>query len=379
MKSICLKIVHFVLAAVFAPHALGAVSEIVVFGDSLSDNGNVNSLTFGIVPSDDYFESRVFSNGAPWVRFLAQGLDVANPDNSQSDTPIATNYAYGGAKSGTGGESFASVIVRNVAEQIDEFIADERSLTASSLVVLWIGGNDLNGTSSSSADSQIRTTIANVRSHLNELIELGALQILVPNVPLLGEVPQHNGNPSERQQQNTLTNDYNDALAELLLELELENPDVRIVRLDIAGTIRNLIENPDSFGFVNLTDQAYTPGFLGGTIGSSTVPNPDEYVFWDDLHPTGPVHRLLGELAAAEVNQLPLPVIETITHKETETEITFQSKSWASYHLERSLDLITWDSVTESVAGTGADLTLIDTSVNGAPRGFYRVRVNVSQ
>ncbi|MGK0190016.1 MAG: phospholipase/lecithinase/hemolysin, partial [Verrucomicrobiales bacterium] len=89
MKFSTLAIIAFAIQTSPPCTSSGEVTEVVVFGDSLSDNGNVNALTFGFVPSDDYFGSRVFSNGAPWVRFLAGGLGVTNPDNSQSGSPIA--------------------------------------------------------------------------------------------------------------------------------------------------------------------------------------------------------------------------------------------------------------------------------------------------
>ncbi|MEZ5326788.1 MAG: SGNH/GDSL hydrolase family protein [Verrucomicrobiales bacterium] len=370
----------FLFAALFflvtSPAGLSAkVTEVVVFGDSLSDNGNVNALSFGIVPSDDYFGSRVFSNGAPWVRFLALGLGVANPDNSRSGTAIATNYAYGGAKSGGGGSSFESVIVKNIAQQIDEFVGDGRKLTEGSLVVLWIGGNDLNGTSSSGAKAQISTTIENVESHLNEIIELGARQILVPSVPLLGEVPQHNGNPAEREQQNTLTSDYNSALAALQVSLSAAHPAVRIVSFDVAGIVSQLLNDPAEYGFKNVTDQAYTPGFLGGSLGSSTVPNPNEYAFWDDLHPTGPVHRLLGELAAATVKQLPLPESVDVTLNEGTITVSFGTEAWASYAVAKSTDLKNWTTIATDLQGTGAIIEVPDSGTGQSDQAYYRVEV----
>ena len=36
----------------------GPYSQMVVFGDSLSDTGNVDDLSFGIVPGSDYWNGR---------------------------------------------------------------------------------------------------------------------------------------------------------------------------------------------------------------------------------------------------------------------------------------------------------------------------------
>jgi phospholipase/lecithinase/hemolysin len=66
-----------------------AYSQIVAFGDSLSDNGNMFALTEGTVyetPSPPYYEGR-FSNGPVWVDYLAQDLGID-----------LVNMAYGGAR-----------------------------------------------------------------------------------------------------------------------------------------------------------------------------------------------------------------------------------------------------------------------------------------
>ena len=70
--------------------------EIVVFGDSLSDQGNLSTLTGGLIPPGNpairpfYVDGR-FSNGPIWV------------DHLQSDDPglSVTNFAVGGAFTGS--------------------------------------------------------------------------------------------------------------------------------------------------------------------------------------------------------------------------------------------------------------------------------------
>ena len=95
----------------FSTRASGGINEIIVFGDSLSDMGNVDETSFGLVPSDDYYDSRVFSNGAPWIRTLALELGVTEPSYSLSGSSRATNYAYGGAQTGNGDSMFESFLI----------------------------------------------------------------------------------------------------------------------------------------------------------------------------------------------------------------------------------------------------------------------------
>ena len=53
-----------------AQQAVPAFTRIVLFGDSLSDVGNVNNQTFGISPGSGYWNGR-FSNGPVWVENFA--------------------------------------------------------------------------------------------------------------------------------------------------------------------------------------------------------------------------------------------------------------------------------------------------------------------
>ena len=65
--------------------------------------------------------------------------------------------------------------------------------------------------------------------------------------------------------------------------------------------------NPAAYGLTNVTDPA-APGL---EVGDSTydtnliVPNPDQYLFWDELHPTRVGHSILGQYA---MTAIPEPV-----------------------------------------------------------------------
>ena len=92
-------------------------SNLVFFGDSLSDTGNVLSLTTAFAPPPfPNFPGAPgrFSNGPVWTEYLASGLGFAsasNPSNllftGTSVVPIGPpggqNFSYGGARTGLGG------------------------------------------------------------------------------------------------------------------------------------------------------------------------------------------------------------------------------------------------------------------------------------
>jgi len=62
--------------------------------------------------------------------------------------------------------------------------------------------------------------------------------------------------------------------------------------VDTATLLRAIVANPAAFGFTNAT----APCFDGVTVCS----NPDQYLFYDNFHPTTAGHALLaGQLLAA--------------------------------------------------------------------------------
>jgi hypothetical protein len=65
---------------------------------------------------------------------------------------------------------------------------------------------------------------------------------------------------------------------------------VQIFQLDIEGLFNEMLTNPGAYGFTNTTGTAL--------VGNTPAPNQDEYVFWDDIHPTRVAHGIIGNVAA---------------------------------------------------------------------------------
>jgi phospholipase/lecithinase/hemolysin len=79
--------------------------------------------------------------------------------------------------------------------------------------------------------------------------------------------------------------------------LETGNPALDIFRFDVAGLFGDAIANPHWFSLANVTDSA-APGLQPGDSSYNTsllASNANEYLFWDDLHPTATVHAILAE------------------------------------------------------------------------------------
>jgi len=299
-KQVCWLVIAMVTIGLnFVSVALaGPYSKLYVFGDSLSDIGNVASASFGIYPGQYYWNNR-FSNGPVWVESLDIGLGL--PPLVRSTISGGTDFAYGGAQtSGTGG--LDGIFIKDVDEQINQFLPRSTSTAdPNALYVVFAGANDLiNG------QTNVNVPVNNLSQDLGRLAAAGARQFLVPDLPLLGYTPKFNGNPSTFASYNTLSTQFNTSLDTMLDNFEAGHATLTVHRLDVAALFSQAIADPAAFGLTNVSDSA-APGLVAGDSSYNTsliVPNPNQYLFWDDLHPTQTVH---AELAQYALEQLMLP------------------------------------------------------------------------
>ena len=279
------------IGVIVASAAAGPFSQLVVFGDSLSDVGNIADATadFPFVsptPGPYYYEGR-FSNGPVYAETLASGLDLPPPLYSRDG---GNNFAYGGAKtSGTGFPN--NLVIRDVDDQVDDYLASSAT-DPNALFVVFAGANDLFG-----GQTNMSIPVDRLATDIGRLISAGARNFLVPNLPLLGYTPRYNGNPTTLNTYNTRTEQFNTTLAAMLDNMEANNPAITMFRFDVAGLFNQALGDPASFGLTNVTDAA-APGLEPGASSYDTsqiATNPDEYLFWDDVHPTAAVHAVLAE------------------------------------------------------------------------------------
>ena len=261
-----------------------AFSDLFVFGDSLSDVGNTSASTLGLQPGGAYFNGR-FSNGPVYSELIADALGLGPLTRSGAG---GDNFAFGGAETaGPGG--FVGLFINGLDEQVDDFISN-RDPDPDALHIVWAGANDLLG-----GQTNLAVPVGNLAGEITELYDDGARQFLVLNLPDLGATPRFNSNASDASTFSARTDAFNSQLDGALDGLEASLLDIDLVRFDIAGVFDDLLADPASFGLTNVTDQA---------IGNGSA-NPDEYLFWDEVHPTAAVHALLADQIAALLLAIP--------------------------------------------------------------------------
>ena len=283
-------------------------TKIVVFGDSLSDTGNVAHLTYskyGIRvpgPVADYTDGR-FTDGfdtlppaelysGVWIEQLAESMPSKPEVKNSLDG--GTDYAYGFATTGSGTTAFTfgpsnslSVNVENIGRQITDYLATRPKITPKTLFVVWGGANDLiNATS----EGQIIDAGINQTLNIQRLIDAGATQFIVPNLPPLGLVPRLNGSPATSIPATEASILYNAVLGSgvsLILDFNRARH-LHIAQLDVFSLFNRIVAAPATYSLVNVT---------GSSQGMAV--DPDTFLFWDDLHPTTHGHNILAVTAAS--------------------------------------------------------------------------------
>lgn len=263
-------------------------TDLIVFGDSLSDVGNVlaNPFVDSLLPIDDY-QNR-FSNGPVYSEHLSEGLGLGALTRSETG---GDNFANGGAET-DGPTSFfeGATFIDSLVEQVDTYLARIGSTAPDpqTLFVVFIGANDLPADA-----SDVSTPASVVAAQMDRLVNAGAQQFLGINLPLLGSTPRFASTTSSVTM-TTQTAAYNAALDTVWDDLETENPAVSVHRLDVSGLFADLLDNAAQYGLTNTTG-------IGQDVPGSSFDRAPGYVFWDDVHPTREVHQLLGEAAVRAV------------------------------------------------------------------------------
>lgn len=305
-------------------HAIKA-DKIVVFGDSLSDNGNLYSLTLHLIPKSSVYYNGHFSNGNVWAEELAINLHL-NPDNPDQ----FADYAYGGAWAEPFSDSH-SFVIPDLSSQVAKYIKQARNdkHIAEHLFIIWCGGNDyLKGRSD--VDYATTNTVNYIFDQVDVLIGLGAKQILLLNLPDLGKTPYaiNHENKSHAAHLSQLTQMHNQKLLQKIKEADIERSFARIYFFDVYSYMNDAIEHPEQYGVKNTTAACY-PGtylpwgqqaeknndlytlqkmnidvmnqvdlqeaYLNGLSGATPCSNPDEYLYWDRVHPTAIVGKILAQ------------------------------------------------------------------------------------
>jgi phospholipase/lecithinase/hemolysin len=304
-----------------APTPDPTFSQIILFGDSLSDTGNmrdaVDSKTGGLVdyPSGtfNYSDGR-FTNSSDtdpgsdtyvgvWEEQLARTfLGIPAPITSADG---GFNYAFGGARTTDGThEEIAvhtdvfgdiTITVTDMGKQMDDYFG-KNTIDPAALYIVWGGGNDLR---SDDSEASAMDTAERITALVNRLAQEGAQFIMVPNLPPVGNIPRYSDEPARMVALNRASIVFRDALAAdltaLQSDLASQGLTPTLYRIDVWTNTIRIMTYPDQYGFTDV-----------GRPSQGANVDPDQYIYWDDVHPTTAAHYWLAKSANDAIT---LPVV----------------------------------------------------------------------
>lgn len=348
----CLVVLLTCLFTPFLAHAQQTpipFTKIVFFGDSLSDNGNFYADVLGFMPkSPPYFEGR-FSNGQVWSEFVDQYYFA----KSLTET---TNYAIGGQTAVfhnpvNGFNPYTLTMSRD--NYLLHSIFTDRSQT---LFVIWVGANDyLPGVKN--IDELTTNVIDSIRASIESLIYHGATNFLVLNLPDLSRVPFGRTSDYRDTLKNAVIA-HNLKLDAAIAELQQGYKNVNIHLYKINELFDDFMNNTPDYNskyhtnIMNVTESCWTGGYTlrpkqitedmiqrkieeqlhtqsrslkasaatpidsaalahyvattpalmetfmvsdYAETGTKPCTNPDQYMFWDKVHPTAQAHKIISQ------------------------------------------------------------------------------------
>ncbi|MDC9580544.1 SGNH/GDSL hydrolase family protein [Xenorhabdus sp. PR6a] len=357
-----------------------AYNNVYVFGDSLSDGGNVGRFTTNGKISQLYAE------------YIAQQLTGTRLTASKDG---GTNYAQGGATalSMPRQDPKLDAFNPNTQQQLYKYFSQHNNRAdANSIYIHWVGGNDLaealiaGQKNPLEALKIVKTSAAAASSQINNLVAAGAGLVIVPTVPDVGTTPkllesliktglEGKGVPKDqinfilqevhteinkhvipngeardlalkkvfhtlaekgkelipgasaeaiekeltegyakaRESATKLTNLYNEEI-----DKQISQGNGNIMRADINGLLKEVIENPLIYGFQNTLGYSCPYGESAAECSSDDPDFVRKFLFSDNFHPNPLAHEIEGQymtsifiaptqvMALAQANRAPV-------------------------------------------------------------------------
>jgi phospholipase/lecithinase/hemolysin len=278
-------------------------SNIFIFGDSLSDTGNLASIQ-GDFPTPPFYKNRA-SNGLLAIDTVAASLNLNAAASGYLVGPaVGSNYAVAGARA-------AGERAIDLPAQVTAFLANQNGTApVDALYVVFIGGNDTLDASiisdKSSANRIIDNGVSSEGQQIQTLIDAGAKYLLVVNVVDISVTPATTllaaakQNPQLVKHARKLSKRYNKKLKRTLKAIKHSNK-IELVRFDLFEAFKNLLNDANDAGFTNTTDACFSSITFTFNVGCNFGANFQEYLFFDEIHPTARAHKIIGNLIAGEV------------------------------------------------------------------------------
>lgn len=284
-------------------------NHLVIFGDSMSDPGQLHRRTLGLFLPPSVFYHSMFSNGPIWSDYVGAALAGWT----------VSNFAVGGAK--TSDNSLVSRVF--LPSMLEQMRAQEKELSGlpreSTIVVIWIGPNNYLTTGEIFQDPSSQLLLPKLAEHVEKAIEdikkgieklkaLGFRRILLGTMPELGVLADNPREPRKTTAESLFaaTRLHNASL--LAFVNSLERTDRWNVGIFHSGEINQAtLDAPSEWGFTRLDRPCYFGSLKGEFYGEKKFcDDPSGYKFWEFNHPNSKMHcfyasRFLLDLASESI------------------------------------------------------------------------------
>ncbi|MBD2781836.1 autotransporter outer membrane beta-barrel domain-containing protein [Xenorhabdus szentirmaii] len=321
-----------------------AYDDIYVFGDSLSDGGNIGRFTTDGKNAELYDE------------YISQQITGKKLTPSKNK---GNNYALGRA--------LANGFGPTTQNQLNSYLQKHGNhADPNDVYIHWVGGNDINNVlefkhehNDKEAEKTINDSSAAAASQVNQLIKAGAGLIIVPNIPDIGTTPRimeavlkgalekrefpdkkineilqdihkkinkyltpnaavrnqviqgvfkdiaNEASPKDPKEAQKIYNELLDAynknsqIASQFVDQYNQKEEEQfskgnILRADVNLLLKEVIDNPLIYGVTNTLGYACPQGKLA-IFCSSGIDKSQSFLFSDDLHPTPDAHKIIGQ------------------------------------------------------------------------------------
>ena len=336
-----------------ATHA-GLFDNMVVFGDSLSDDGNLSLaeqlpqiVRFTTNPGQTGIEDVADYFGTPLTASLLGGTD----------------FAFGGAGVVNNSPGYPPTIP-TLPTQLGMYLqATGNHADPNTLYAVWGGANDvfynvylaqLGQLTPDQVQANLQLAAATELGMIKTLGQAGARYVMVFNLPNIGLTPDGLGSgPAGAAQLTGLSLTYNNTL-----NTGLASTGVNIIPINTFAVLNQIIADPSRYGFTNVTTPACTGSSFGclpaGTPGATSTYQPgteNTYLFADGVHPTTAAHAELAQYAESIITapgeisllgEAPLQINQSLNHSIIDQATSSLANApgnglrvWASYDYAR--------------------------------------------
>lgn len=304
-----------------------------------------------VLPGEPYWESR-FSNGRVWNEYLAKMISV-----DEVDKKVYSNQAFGGSWAVTYDqqltvwnlirhpiETLKSLVVGKLIPPslgltVQAYLLVQPELNKDTVYFVFTGANDYlnvlrfeDNYNPAVMSLYVDNVLDGLTSSVKKLTQAGARHVVVIGLPQVGEAPRF-VNTMDKPVLNAAIQQHNSRLANRVAEWSQANADVDFLYIDIQPVMQRVLDNPAAFGFSNVKDACIDvklpmfdtlvkspfagnyvleyqqvlnyrdASFADGEKNYTVCNTPEDYLFWDEVHPSTKAHHFLASEVCAKMQE----------------------------------------------------------------------------